>query len=139
MDSVGLFNELSCEPGSFSHHPNPYRFFQSEALRFYFPELEPWVAWSVLLSSCSSRFICMQMWDCPLCQPLPYCESSPPRLPISAPPTGLDECFFFISLVVGLPCSSIFCQFWLFFVLKLSWSFFWLWEEAQSTYASILA
>ena len=41
------------------------------------------------------------------------------RLPISAPPTGLDECFFFISLVVGLPYSSIFCQFWLFFVFKL--------------------
>ena len=28
-------------------------------------------------------------------------------VPISAPPTGLDECFFFISLVVGLPYSSI--------------------------------
>ena len=27
------------------------------------------------------------------------CESSPPRLPVSAPPTGLDECLFFISLV----------------------------------------
>ena len=26
-------------------------------------------------------------------------ESSPPQLPISAPPTGLDECLFFISLV----------------------------------------
>ena len=42
------------------------------------------------------------------------CESSPPWLPISAPPIGLDECFFFfISLVVGLPCCSIFCRFWL--------------------------
>ena len=30
-------------------------------------------------------------------------------------PSGLDECFFFFSLVVGLPYSSIFCQFWLFF------------------------
>ena len=27
------------------------------------------------------------------------CESSPPRMPVSAPPTGLDECLFFISLV----------------------------------------
>ena len=27
------------------------------------------------------------------------CKSSPPRLPVSAPPTGLDECLFFISLV----------------------------------------
>ena len=41
-------------------------------------------------------------------------ESSPPRLPVSAPPTGLDECLFFYLLGVGLPCCSIFCQFWLF-------------------------
>ena len=27
------------------------------------------------------------------------CESSPPWLPVSAPPTRLDVCFFFISLV----------------------------------------
>ena len=39
---VGLSNELSCEAGSFSHcHLNPHRF---EALRLYFPVLEPWVA-----------------------------------------------------------------------------------------------
>ena len=31
-------------------------------------------------------------------QSLPFCESSLPWLPISAPPTGLDECVFFISL-----------------------------------------
>ena len=31
------------------------------------------------------------------------------QLSFSAPPTGLDECFFFISLVVGLPYSSISC------------------------------
>ena len=34
------------------------------------------------------------------------------QLPISAPPTSLDECFFFISLVIRLPYSLIFCQFW---------------------------
>ena len=34
---------------------------------------------------------------------------------VSAPLTGLDGCFFFMSLVVGLPCSSILCQFWCFF------------------------
>ena len=39
---------------------------------------------------------------------------------MSAPPASLDECFSIInSLVVGLPYSSIFCQFWLFFVFKL--------------------
>ena len=64
----------------------------------------------------------------------PCCQSPPPRLPVSAPPTGLDECFFFISLVVGLPYSSIFCQFWLFFVFKLLLSFFRLCEEAQCVY-----
>ena len=40
------------------------------------------------------------------------------QLPISAAPTGLDECFFLNSLVVRLPYSLIFCQFWLFFVFK---------------------
>ena len=66
-------------------------------------------------------------------QPGPCRESSLPRLPLSTLPTGLDECFFFISLVVGLPYSSIFCQFWLCFVFKLL-SFFWLCEEAQCVY-----
>ena len=61
-------------------------------------------------------------------------ESSPPWLPVSAPPTSLDECFFFISLVVRLPCSSVFCQFWLFFVFKLLLAFFWLCENAQCVY-----
>ena len=56
------------------------------------------------------------------------------RLPISAPPTGMDECFFFISLVVGFPYSSIFYPFWLFFVFKLPLSFFWLFREAQCVY-----
>ena len=59
-------------------------------------------------------------------------ESCLPQLPVSTPPTGLDECFFFISLVVRLPYSSIFCQFWLFFVFKLL--SFRLCEEAQCVY-----
>ena len=37
------------------------------------------------------------------------------QLPISTPPTGLDEWFFFNSLVFGLLYSSIFCQFCFFF------------------------
>ena len=43
-----------------------------------------------------------------------------PQLPVSAPPTSLDECFFFNSLVVGIPYSSVFWQFWLLFVFKLA-------------------
>ena len=42
------------------------------------------------------------LWVWPRCH-----ESHPPWLPISAPPTSLDECFFHISLVVRLPCDSI--------------------------------
>ena len=74
------------------------------------------------------------------CQPLPCRESSPPRLPISTPPTGLGECFFFFSLVVGLPYSLIFCQFWLFFVLNCCCpSFGCARRHSVSTYVSILA
>ena len=139
---MGLSNKLSCEAGSFSCHLNlaTSRFFQLEVLSPYFPALEPWVAWSVSLPICSSRFIHTQMWDFPLCQPPPIppgpalsCVLST-RLPISAPPTSLYECFFFNSLVVGLPHSSIFCQFWGYFVFKLLFSFFWLYEEAQCIY-----
>ena len=62
------------------------------------------------------------------------------RMPISAPPTSLDECFFFNSLLVGLPYSSIFCPFWLFLVFKILFSFFGCARRLNvSTYASILA
>ena len=74
-------------------------------------------------------------------QPLPCHTSSPPRMPISAPPTGLDVCFFFNSLVVRLPYSSIFWQFWLFFCFYISCcpSFGCVRRQSVSTYASILA
>ena len=117
-DLVGLSRELSCEAGSFPCHLNPHRFFWSEILMLYLPALEPWVAWSVSLLSFSSQFIHTEMWNCPVCQPPSCRESSLPWLPFCAPPTGLGECFFFNSLVVRCPYSSIFCHFWLFFVFK---------------------
>ena len=40
------------------------------------------------------------------------------QLCVSTPPTSLDECVSFNSLVVRLPYSSIFCQFWLFLFLN---------------------
>ena len=80
--------------------------------------------WSHRLPSSSHNPPCL--WVQPHC-----CESSPRWLPVSStPPTGLDEFFFFISLVVGLLWGSLFCQFWLFFVFKLLLSFFWLCKEA---------
>ena len=47
--------------------------------------LEPWVAWTVSLPSCSSQFICMQGWEYLLCQqpPCPVCKP-PPCLPWSS-------------------------------------------------------
>ena len=101
--------------------PQPSRVFSIRGLRLYCPVLEPWVARSALLPRHSSRSIYARQcgvvgsasWrtacrfhnppPCRLHQSLPCQESSPPRLPVSAPPTGLDECFFFISLVVRLP------------------------------------
>ena len=99
-------------------------------LRLYFPKLEPWVARSVLLSIClaSSWFIFTRVWDLLIYQPPTCCKSSPPGCHSPPPSIGLDECFFFNSLSVGVPYSLIFCQFWLFLNLL---SFFWLWEEEQ--------
>ena len=44
---------------------------------------------------------CLPCWSHtpPVSVPPRQRESSPPGLPVSAPPTGLDECLFFISLV----------------------------------------
>ena len=73
-------------------------------------------------------------------QPPPCCESSPPPLPVPAPPTRLDECFFFNSLLVGLPYSLIFCQFWLFLFLNCCCpSFGCARRHSMSTYTFILA
>ena len=124
---MGLSSELSCEAGCFSScQCNPHRSLQPELFRLHFLALDPWVAWSVSLPSCSFCFICTHMWDCPVCQPPPLPPSPPAStLPgdLSAlaallRPSYLDECFFFNSLVVGLSYSLIFGQFWLFFVFK---------------------
>ena len=138
---MGLSNKLSYEAGSFSCcHLNPHGVFN---LRFeaLFPHagaldcvvcLAPWLFLPVYLH----EIVALPSLQSatllgPLATTLPQVLSV--WLPVSAPPTGLDECFF-ISLVVGLPYSLIFCQFLLFFVFKLLLSFFWLCEEAQCVY-----
>ena len=68
--------------------PQPPPVFSIRGLRLYFPSLEPWVAWSASLPSCSSWFICTRMWGHLVHQPPPCCESSlagcpsPPLLPV---------------------------------------------------------
>ena len=74
------------------------------------------------------------MWDHPLHQPPPCCLSSLPWLPVSAPPTGLDECFFFISLVVRLHTVQFSVSSGCFLFLNLLLSFFSLCKEAQCVY-----
>ena len=67
-------------------------------------------------------------------QHLTWSSSCPPSSP--APPLLQIwmNGFFFNSLVVRLPYSSIFCQFWCFLFLNLLLSFFWLCREAQCIY-----
>ena len=125
---MGVSNGLSCEAGSFSHCLSSHRCFQSEVLRLYFPTLNPWALLSVSLPRCFSQFYLLVNVGLPtlpaaalpalVFQPLLWCESSLPWLPISMPPTSLDECFLFNSLIVGLPYSSIFWPFWLHCVFK---------------------
>ena len=133
---MGLSSELPFEAGSFSCHNTPHHgFSQPEVLRFYFPAMKSWVVWSVSLPSCSFQFTRTQMWDHWVHQLPPCFLSSPPRLPISALATSLDQYLFFNSLVVGLPYSSIFWQFWLFFVFKFDCAR----RQSISTYSFILA
>ena len=92
----------------------------------------PGVALSLPL--CSSLFICSWMWDHQVHQPLFCRESSPPSC------TSLPLLLVWMNVssltpwFVGLPYSSFFCPFWLFFVFKLLLSFFWMCEEAQCVY-----
>ena len=72
---------------------------------------------SVSLPSCSSQLICTRTWD-PWSASCHLVVSSLHPAASLCPPTGLDKCFFFNSLVVRLPYSLMFCQFWLFLVFK---------------------
>ena len=123
---MGLSNDLSCEAGSLSCcRPNSHGGFQS-GLRLYFPELEPWVVWSASLPAVRLLYLCMNVGPQALSVvrlPAPFVPHSTSLGPatatrvlsalvsVSTPPTGLDECLFFISLVsdflaVGFSVSS---------------------------------
>ena len=84
---------------------------------------------NVGLPSLRSPTLTTQVLQPPPCRKssLPSCPSLP-LLPVWMSVSS------FISLVVGLPYSSIFCQFWLFWFLFLNLLSFWLCEEAQCVY-----
>ena len=133
--------------------PEPPRVFSIRGLRLYF------LGWSPRLLCLLRSPALPPVYLCTIVGPLGYClprsshtllllwiwpscpKSCAPQLPVSAHPTSLDKFFFFISLVVGLPCGSIFCQFCLFFLFLNCCcpSFACARRLSVSTYASILA
>ena len=115
---MGLSNELSREAGSFSHcRLNPHRFVQSDILRLFF--LPGTLGCVVCLAP---KLFLLVYLHANVGLPTPPAAASlrvlSAWLPVSTPPTGLDDCFFFNSLVVGRPYSSIFWKLWLFFVFE---------------------
>ena len=137
---MSLSKKLSCEAGSFSCHWKPYKFLQTVVLRLYFLTLEPWVVGSVLLFCCSSQFIYTQIWGHLVHQPPPCHASSLPWLPVSAPPTNLDEHFFFNSLGCWTSIHFNFLAVLIIFCFKICCcrSFDCARRQSVSTYASIL-
>ena len=136
-------------PGVSPAATQPPRAFSIRGLRLYFPSWNPGLcslfcspvippglsmSESGALGSASCRTACPSSPTI-----LHISGSCLPQLPVSAP-TSLDECFYFISMVVGLPHSSIFCQFWLFLFLNCCCPSFGCARRCSvSTYASILA
>ena len=118
---MGLSNELSCEAGSFTHnsqHPQVFSVIGFKALysTCWSPGLRSLSRSSVVSPSLYTQkcgiahstihHLARPSSRCLAASPLCPCCPSPPLLPV------------FNSLVVGLPYSSIFWQFW-FFVFKL--------------------
>ena len=112
---MGLSNDLSREAGSLSCCCPTPRAFSIRGLRLYFPELEPWVAQSASLPAVRPVYLCANVGPQGLLVLglpalfVPHSASLGPAtatrvlstpVPISAPPTSLDECLFSISLVL---------------------------------------
>ena len=142
-------NDISCEAGNSSHRLNTHRCFQSEVWGFislhWNPGLNGLSQCPVVPSSLSPHKCGITLSAShrlahpgPPAADLPWVLSA--RLPISAPPTGLDECFFFNFLVVRLSYSSFSVSSGCFLFLNCCRpSFGCARKQSVSTYASILA
>ena len=105
----------------------------------------------VCVPSCSFRFICTRMWDCPPCQPppcqvrqlLPCCLSSLPVESSQPSCSSLPFLLVWMNVYSLTPWLSEFhtVQFSVssdcFLFLNLLSSFFWLCEEAQYIYIHV--
>ena len=135
--------------------PTPTGFCSQNLWGFIFLVLEPWAVWSGLGLGSLIPKIFLPNFYLPhmnvgppvpvlllppsLCATL-HLLASLPHLCVSAPPTCLYNCDYFKSLVDRLPYSSIFSQFWVFFVLRFSCNSVCGCARRQSvpTYSSIL-
>ena len=136
---MGLSNKLSCEAGRFSRHLIPTGFFSQRFWGFFSPHWNPGLQGLscspvVPLGLSACKYGTSHSASHHLAHPgspaAALLEVLSAQLPLSAPATGLDECFFFNSLVVRLLYNLISWQFWLFFVFKFV-VLIWLWEEVQ--------
>ena len=123
---MSFSNGRSCETGSFSCLHNPHRI---STVRGFDSSVS--CAETLALVVCVTPQLFLPAYRLmnvgPPCPPattslawsvaLPCVISTQP--PVTAPPTDLDEYFFFNSLVVRLLYSSVFWQFCLVFVFKL--------------------
>ena len=105
--------------GVFPTTATPIGFYSQSFWSFLVPHLNSGLP-GLSLPSCSSWLIHTWMPDFligypplhpPFRQPQPCCLSSLPWLPVSTPPTSLNEWSLFSSLVDRLPHSSFFWQF----------------------------
>ena len=117
--------KFSYEAGSFSHRLNPTGVF-SQRFEASFPCAGA-LGCVVCLTSQLFLLVYLPMNVGPPALPATILSYSPAatlpqilsaQLPISTPSTSTNGCFYFNSLIVRLPYSLIFRQFWLFFVFK---------------------
>ena len=139
QDLLGLSNKLSCEAGSFSHCLNPPTgFFSQQFWGFISPHWNPKL--HSLPCSLPPPVVLPSLSACKCgTAPFAFAKPGPPALlwvftawpPVSAPSTGLDECFFFNSLVSDFHIVQFFGSSGCCLFLNLLLSFLWLYEEAQ--------
>ena len=115
LGPVGLSSGLFCEIGSFSCHCTPPLVFTATGFKALFSHFGA-LGCTVCLTP--QLFLPTYPHKCGTTQSSGQhlVTTSQPWLPFSSPSASLDECFFFTLLVVGLPYSLNFWQFWLFFV-----------------------
>ena len=121
--------------------PQPPWVFSLRGLRLYFPELEPWVAWSVTWST--SCCLAGQLQFCPPCSTIHHLTEFTSRsLAVSPLRPVARLCPFYRSgwmfLLYLLGCRTymqfVFLSVLVVFCFKLLLSFFWLYEEAPCFY-----